>query len=116
MSVSVSTAAFVSNGDYIAGVLDNATTSKLYSVNSWTYTSGNPATATPGVPSGMVGFPAVSSVTLVTANDATSDNNEVGYIKLTLSPAAGDVVNASSPMELVLSPNALVVVASTSIG
>ena len=53
------------------------------------------------------------SVALVTAADGVTDE-AVGQVKLTLVPAAYDVVDASSPMDLVLSPNALVVIASTS--
>jgi len=117
MSLSVSTAAFVTAGDYIAGVLDNAVTPRLYSVNSFSgaTTTTPPTSATTGVNPEFTGFPTVGTVQLVAAGDGVNDE-QLGYVKLTLVPNASDVANASSPMQLVLSPNALVIVASTSTG
>jgi hypothetical protein len=48
----------------------------------------------------------------VTALDGTSNTQEIGYVKITLTPNAADVVNASSPMTVVVSPNALVLTAT----
>jgi hypothetical protein len=60
----------------------------------------------------MAAFPQVAEVTLITAPDPNSGNDEVGYVKLYLTPGSADVVDSSSPMQYTLSPNALVVVAS----
>ena len=114
MSLSVAAAAFVAADDYVAGVLDSDVfPSRLFTQN--TYSGGSltepPTSAAAGVNPSITAFPQVQSVSLVTAADAINDV-AVGQVKLTLVPAAYDVVDASSPMDLVLSPNALVVIAS----
>lgn len=117
MSLSVSPAAFVSDNAYIAGVLDYLVPPRLYTVNSWTggSTTAPPTGATPEVNPMFGAFPQVASVSLVAAGDGVN-NQQVGWVKLNLAPAAGDVVSSSSPDQLVLSPNALVIVASTATG
>ena len=117
MALTVSTAAFVSANAFVAGILDNAVTPRLYTQNAFSggSTTAPPTSATPGVQPGLTGLPQVQAVQLITAGDGVN-NQQVGQVKLTLAPNAADVVNASSPQILILSPNALVVVASTSTG
>ena len=119
MALTVSTAAFVSANAFVAGILDNGVTPRLYTANAFSggSTPAPPTSATPGVPanSPMVGLPQVQSVALITAGDGVQ-NVQVGQVRLTLVPNAADTLLASSPLELVLSPNALVIVASTSTG
>lgn len=118
MSLSVSQAAFVAANANVVAIVDGPTTSKLFSVvNSWAggSTTAPPTSATTSVAPGLTAYPTVASVALVAAGDGVN-NEQVGQVKLTLAPAAGDVVDASSPMTYTVSPNALVIVASTPTG
>jgi len=117
MSLSVTPAASVATNDYVGGVLDSDVfPSRLFTQN--TYSGGSltepPTSATPGVSPIIGTLPQVASVTPVTIGDGVNDV-QVGQVRLLLQPY-DDAVDASSPMELVLSPNALVIVASTATG
>lgn len=112
-------AAFVSPGSFVAGVIDTVATSRLFTVNSYTGATSTtaPTAATAGVPAAEAGLPTVQSVSMITAYDGVAGNvQQVGFVRLTLGPNAADTVNASSPMQLVLSPSALVLTATTSAG
>lgn len=107
-------AAVVSPGAFVVGVLDGPTNSRLFAVptfNGQTSTAG-PTGATFDPPSGVGGLPTVGSVTQITALDSTTNTQEVGQVRLNLIPNAGDVINASSPEQFVLSANALVLTAT----
>jgi len=99
-----------STGVYVAGIIDVATSSRQFTYNSYTVTSGAVSASNPAVlPNGETALPTLTAVSPVLAPDGTSN---LGPVRLTLTPNASDVVDASSPMEYVVSPNALVIVSS----
>lgn len=113
MSLSVVPVANLTNGDYLAGILDSATTSKL-----WTYTPYSSAAVgdaeAPALPedSPRVGFFTVDTVEVDAAPDGTAN---VGLVTITWVPNAADTVDPG-PCAIVTGPNALAIVASTSTG
>jgi hypothetical protein len=95
---------------YVAGVIDGPTSSRLFTVNQYTVTSGAVSASNPAVPlNGEAALPTLTAVNPVLAPDGSSN---VGLVKLTLTPNTSDVVNPSSPLILQVSPDALVIVSS----
>lgn len=119
MSLSVKPLAnAVAGTDFIVAIVDGPITSKMYSGVSYTVASTLPALGstnyTLGLAPGLTGFPKLNTLTAVSASDGT--NTELGFLKVTLTPDAGDVINASSPMTDVFTGNAIAVTASSATG
>jgi hypothetical protein len=123
LTLSVTPVANVTPGSqYVAGWVDPVITGKLFTSTPYTGTGVGtvPTAGTPVPATGLSGLPGIASLTPVFAADGggiqnSNDNGDaqVGYFRLNLSPAAGDVVNASSPQQIILSPNALVITATS---
>lgn len=112
-------------GSAVAGILDTPVTSKNFTQAGF---SSAPTDATtpayiPVVQSGAGALPTLADFTIVSASDGGSGGVNgggslnfgapmTGYVKLTLAPSAGDVVNASSPMQYTVSPNAYILLSS----
>lgn len=112
MSLSVVPVANLTNGQYLVGVLDNATTGKLWSYTPYSSAAIGDASA-PTVPSnGMTKFPTIDEVEVDAAPDGTAN---VGLVTVTWIPNAADTVDMG-PWVLYTGPNALAIVASTSTG
>lgn len=125
MSVVQAVNAVVSGTAYVVGILDTALGPKNYTqvATSGTLTNNTEPTLIPAIVPGIGGLPTISAVSVVLASDGngggvnggSSDNSGAllpGYVKLTLSPNAADVVNASSPMQVTVSPNAYIILSS----
>lgn len=122
ISLTVKPAASVATTDFVYGVLDPVGRTVIF--GKTTYPDGSTdaiGTPTLGVDTnGATALPAVGSVVVTSASDGgtagpsgpvqslNSGDLQVGIVTITLAPAAGDVVNASSPQVLHLSPQALV--------
>jgi hypothetical protein len=112
MSLTVVPVANLTNGQYLVGILDNATTSKLWSMTPYSSAALGDAEA-PTIPdNGMIGFPTVDEVEIDPAPDGTAN---VGIVTITWE---SNVTSLASPGPYVIEtgPNALAIVASTSTG
>jgi hypothetical protein len=111
MSLSVIPVANLTAGQHLAAIVDNATTSKLWSVTP--YSSAAPGDAeAPTVPTDIPAFPTVDAVELDEAPDGTSN---VGLIAVSITPSQEDTTQPG-PYSFEVGPNALAIVASTSTG
>jgi hypothetical protein len=110
MSLSVVPVANLTSGQYLAGILDNATTSKLWSVTP--YSSAAAGDAEAPAPGDCVKFPTVEEVEVDAAPDGTGN---VGLVTIVYAPNAEDDVD-NGPWVLQTSPNALAIVSSSSSG
>jgi hypothetical protein len=111
MSLTVVPVANLTEGQYLAGILDNATTSKLWSVTPYSSAALGDAEA-PTVPATMPAFPAVDEVQLDEAPDGTAN---VGLITVSIAPSQEDTIHPG-PYTFEVGPDALAVVASTATG
>jgi hypothetical protein len=111
MSLSVVAVANLAIGQYLAGILDDATTSKLWSVTPYSSAALGDAEA-PTAPSNIGGFPTVEEVEIDAAPDGT---HSVGLIFVSWMPNAADEVD-TGPCVVQTGPNALAIVASSSSG
>jgi hypothetical protein len=100
-----------------AGILDNATTSRLFTVNSWSgqTSSSGPTSGTPVVNPVSGALPTVSEVSPHEIGEDGDGDVTIGGVEISLVWANEDP-NGTSPMNYLLSPNALVITATTSTG
>src|SRR5579859_2438296 len=100
MALSVSNAAGVAAGNFVAAIVDGGTAHRF--INA----AGTPLN---GIANSL---PTVKSITQVADPQGTAD----GGWKVVLTPAAVDTVNGSSVMSYVLDQNAYFILASTNNG
>jgi hypothetical protein len=111
MSLSVVPVANLTEGQYVAGIIDNATTSKLWAVTPYSSAAVGDAEA-PTVPANMPAFPAVDAVEVDEAPDGT---DSVGLVTVAITPSQQDTTHPG-PYSFEVGPNALAIVASTAQG
>lgn len=116
ISLSATPAAAVTTSEFVFAILDPIGRNYVFGATTWSGASsssiGTPALAVPSAAAGAA-LPAVASVSVVSAGPDANGNLDAGIVTITLTPPAGDTVNASSPQVFHLSPNAIVLTNGT---
>jgi hypothetical protein len=113
----LNTAGIVAGTTVIAGILDPTSTQRIFNpqaegnavVTGDAYTKWLPVVATGGLTATTVNDQYWAPTFAGSGNSYSATNNKIGQVQLQLTPAAANVVEASSVLKFYLSPQAIVI-------